>query len=198
MSSGQSSTPTLSLPKLQMRITSSVKPSCCLTDMRKHPRPLLITSPSAPVVYDDIFARTGSEDIKAQVDYARGQMFTALGQVEQATTAYVDAVFNFPHAYFSYLGLIELVNAGYPVDELQRGLVDYYAGQYSIAPIALDRYLSGSPSDPSTALYHPGLIMRDQDEYAEALTLWDAVIQGGENSSFWDSAWEQKAYTQMG
>ncbi|OGO62371.1 MAG: hypothetical protein A2032_05740 [Chloroflexi bacterium RBG_19FT_COMBO_49_13] len=151
---------------------------------------------TAQVVYDDIFARTGSEDIKAQVDYARGQMFTALGQVEQATTAYVDAVFNFPHAYFSYLGLIELVNAGYPVDELQRGLVDYYAGQYSIAQIALDRYLSGSPSDPSTALYYKGLIMRDQDEYAEALTLWDAVIQGGETSSFWDSAWEQKAYTQ--
>ncbi len=111
---------------------------------------------TAGVVYDDIFTRTGSDSIKAQVDYARGKMYTNLGQADQATAAYVDSVFNFPQAYYSYLGLIELVNSGYPVSELQRGLVDYNAGQYGVALTAFDRYLSLNPSDSSTALYYQG------------------------------------------
>jgi soluble lytic murein transglycosylase len=151
---------------------------------------------TAGVVYDDIFNRTGSDSIKAQVDYARGQMYTALAQPEQATTAYVDAVFNYPKAYYSFLGLIELVNSGYPVSDLQRGLVDYNAGQYGVALTAFDRYLALSPSDSSTALYYKGLIYRDQEDLPSAISLWDVVIQGDQTNPFWDSAWEQKAYTQ--
>jgi soluble lytic murein transglycosylase len=151
---------------------------------------------TAGVVYDDIFTRTGSDSIKAQVDYARGKMYTNLGQADQATAAYVDSVFNFPQAYYSYLGLIELVDSGYPVSELQRGLVDYNAGQYGVALTAFDRYLSLSPSDSSTALYYQGLIYRDQDDLLSAISLWDKVIQGDQTDPFWDSAWEQKAYTQ--
>ena len=151
---------------------------------------------TAGVVYDDIFNRTSSNSIKAQVDYARGQMYTALGQPEQANSAYVDAVFNYPQAYYAFLGLVELVNSGYPVSELQRGLVDYNAGQYTVALTAFDRYLSLSPSDSSTALYYKGLILREQDDSPTAITLWDMVIQGDQTNPFWDSAWEQKAYTQ--
>ncbi len=148
------------------------------------------------VVYDDIFSRTTSESIKAQVDYARGQMYTVLGQVEQATAAYVDAVYNYPQAYYSYLSLVELVNTGYPVSDLQRGLVDYNAGQYGVAFTAFDRYVSLNPSDTSTALYYEGLILRDQADLLGAISAWDRVILGDQTSSMWDSAWEDKAYTQ--
>ena len=151
---------------------------------------------TADVVYADIFTRTSSADIKAQVDYARGQIFATLGQTDQATAAYVDAVFNYPHAYYSYLALVDLVDSGYPVSELQRGLVDFNAGQYGVALVAFDRYLSISPADASTALYYKGLIMRDQDDLASAIALWDMVIQGDQTSQFLDSAWEQKAYAQ--
>jgi soluble lytic murein transglycosylase len=151
---------------------------------------------TAGVVYDDIFSRTSSDAIKAQVDYARGQMYKTMGQAEQATKVYVDAVFNYPQAYYSYLALVELVNAGYPVGELQRGLVDYNAGQYGVALVAFNQYLSLSPSDASTALYYKGLILRDQDDYTNAIALWDKVIHGDQTSSVLDLAWEQKAYTQ--
>jgi peptidoglycan lytic transglycosylase len=151
---------------------------------------------TADVVYQDVFTRTSSLDIKAQVDYARGQMFTTMGQAGQATSVYVDAVFNYPKAYYSYLSLVELVNAGYPVSELQRGLVDYNAGQYGVALVAFDRYLSLGPSDASTALYYKGLILRGEDDFANAITMWDEVIQGDQTSSVLDLAWEQKAYTQ--
>jgi soluble lytic murein transglycosylase len=148
------------------------------------------------VVYDDIFTRTSSEDIKAQVDYARAQMYTAMGQADQATAAYVDAVFNYPQAYYAYLSLVELVNNGYPVSEFQRGLVDFYAGQLGVAQAAFDRYISLNPSDASTALYYDGLILRNQGDLPAAISIWERVIQGDQDSTVWDSAWEQKAYTQ--
>ncbi len=151
---------------------------------------------TAGVVYDDIFNRTTSQDIKAQVDYARGQMFAAQGQLEQANNAYVDAVYNYPYSYFAFLSLVELVNSGYPISELQRGLVDYNAGQYGVALSAFDRYIALNPSDASTARYYLGLILRDQEDLAGAISSWDAVIQGDSSSSVWDSAWEDKAYTQ--
>jgi soluble lytic murein transglycosylase len=151
---------------------------------------------TATVVYDDIFNRTNNDSIKAQVDYARGQMLAILGKVDEATTNYLDAVFNFPRSYYSYLALVELVDSGYPISDLQRGLVDYYASQYGVANMAFDRYLSLSPADASTALYYQGIIARAQDELATAIALWDQVIQGDPTSPFWDSAWEQKAYTQ--
>lgn len=159
---------------------------------------------TAGVVYDDIFNRTGSDSIKAQVDYARGQMYTALGQSEEATAAYVDAVYNYPQAYYSYLSLVELVNSGYPVSDLQRGLVDYNAGQYNVAFSAFDRYISLNPSDASTAQYYEGLILCNpqglvqcnQEDIPAAISKWDSVIQGDQASSVWDSAWESKAYIQ--
>ncbi len=151
---------------------------------------------TASVIYEDIYSRTSSEAIKAQVDYAIGQMNIAQGQIEQATTAYLDAVFNYPQAYYSYLSLIELINAGYTVDELQRGIVDYHAGQYIAAESAFDRYLGSNPTDPSTPRYYKGLIFRDQELFAGAIAIWDEVIQGDPASPVWDSAWEDKAYTQ--
>ena len=159
---------------------------------------------TAGVVYDDIFNRTSSDSIKAQVDYSKGQMAATLGQQDQANTDYVEAVFNYPRTYYGYLSLVELVNFGYPVSELQRGLVDYYAGQYDVALAALDRYLSLSPTDASTALYYKGRILCDQnvpilcnqDDSAAAIALWDQVIQGDATSPEWVSAWEDKAYTQ--
>jgi hypothetical protein len=42
----------------------------------------------------------------------------------------MDSVDNFPTAYDSYVGLVRLVNAGVPVDDFQRGLVDFNAAAY--------------------------------------------------------------------
>ena len=151
---------------------------------------------TALVMYDDIYTRASADSIKAQVDYYQGQMYTSMGAADQATSAYVDAVINYPGEYFSYLGLVELVNAGYPISELQRGLVDYFAGEYGAAMMAFDRYLYYSPEDASIALFYKGWILRDQSDFASAIALWDEIIAGDQAAPKWDAAWEQKAYTQ--
>jgi soluble lytic murein transglycosylase len=151
---------------------------------------------TAQVAYQDIYNRTSSASTKAQVDYELGQMYNLLGEPDQATAAYVDAVYNDSQTYYAYLCLVELVNSGYPVSEFQRGLVDYYAGQYGVALAAFDKYLALGPEDASTALYYEGMILRNQDDLSGAIALWDQVIEGDTTIPEWDSAWEQKAYTQ--
>ncbi len=147
-------------------------------------------------IYQNIYNQTTSDYTKAQMDYQMGQTYTALGQSEQAYAAYQDAVNNYPTAYDSYLGLLILVEAGIPVDELNRGIVDYYAGQYGVALAAFDRYFQASPVELATARYYNGLTLRALGGHEDAIAEWDDVIQNYPDDRLWDDAWEQKAYTQ--
>ncbi len=151
---------------------------------------------TAQIMYQDIYDRAPDDYTKAQVDYLRGQAYAANNELEQASNAYLDAVQNYPLAYDSYLSLVALVEQGYPVNELDRGLVDYFAGQYQVALAAFDRYLQSDPVEPATAIYYKGLALADLGNYEAAISQWDVIIQSYNSSDFWDNAWEMKAYYQ--
>lgn len=151
-------------------------------------------------IYQQVFDQSSSDFTRAQMVFLMGQAYTTLGQMDQAYAAYQQAVNDYPTAYDSYQALLVLVNAGIPVNELNRGIVDYYAGEYGVALAALDRYLhtagSEGAADPGAALYYYGLSQRALGNYAEALQNWDQVIQNYPDHRFWDDAWEQKGYTE--
>lgn len=151
--------------------------------------------PTAIVAYRDIYNRSTNDFTKAQLDWWLGQAYMELGQVEEAYAAYQDAVANYPLSYDSYLALLELVDAGVPVNELDRGLVDYFAGQYGVAIAAFDRYLLGEPEDPATALYYKGLSQSALGEHQGAMDTWNQLIQQYPDSDRWDEAWEEIAET---
>ena len=150
---------------------------------------------TAQVMYDDILARSSNEYTRAYADYLKGSAYVAQGLPEQAYAAYLDAVQSYPLAYSAYLSLVELVNAGYPVDELQRGIVDYNAGEYGVALAALDRYLETGAEQAATAHYYRGLALRAQGDYAGAIAAWDTLIANFPNSAEWADAWADKAET---
>jgi soluble lytic murein transglycosylase len=151
---------------------------------------------TAVVAYQDLYNRTSNEFTKAYLDFQIGQSYAALGQMDQANAAYLDAVENYPLSYDSYQALIILVDSGYPVDEFDRGLVDYYAGQYSLSIAAFERYLLSPAEDASSAHYNRGLAFRALGDLDTAIAIWDDVIQNYPEMDHWDDAWEQKAYTQ--
>jgi soluble lytic murein transglycosylase len=151
---------------------------------------------TALTLYDDLYFRSNNDYTKALIDLRKGQAYTALGQTDQAQAAYLDAVQNFPMAYESYSALVALVDAGVSVDELNRGIVDYYAGEFGAASAAFNRYLQANPTDPGTALYYYGLAQRAQGGNKDAILLWDKLISNYPDHRYWDEAWEQKAYTQ--
>lgn len=152
--------------------------------------------PTALVAYQDIYVRTENDYTKAYLDFLMGHAYSALGQDDQAYAVYLEAVEHFPLSYDSYLALILLVEAGYPVSELDRGLVDYYAGQYNLAIAAFDRYLSVSTEQAATGYYFKGLSYRALDFADLAIAAWDLLIKAYPDDDRWDDAWEQIAYTQ--
>ncbi len=152
--------------------------------------------PTALTLYDDLYQRVSDENTRALIDLRKGEIYTQLGQTEQANTAHLDAVQNHPTSPYAFNALTALIDNGIRVDELQRGIVDYFAGQYGVAQAAFDRYLQAKPADPATAHYYYGLTAAALGNYDSALDHWQTVIQDYAGHTYWDDAWEQTGYTQ--
>jgi soluble lytic murein transglycosylase len=148
---------------------------------------------TALVAYQDLYSRTANDYMRAQLDYLIGQAYLSLGETELAQDAYLDAVMNYPLSYNSYLALVDLVEAGVAVDELQRGLVDYYAGQHAVAIAAFDRYIQAGGLDLATAWYYKGLSQSALGDHEGAMETWAEIMQSHPDADEWDDAWEQTA-----
>jgi len=148
------------------------------------------------VIYNDVYTQTGNDYSKARADYLLGLAYLEIGQNDLAEAAFRDAVLQYPLSYDSYLGLIEIVNNGFSINDLDRGLVDYYARQYSYAVEAFDRYLANpEASDRGTALYFRGFSLRAMGRHEEALNSWNELIEKYPEHAYWVQAWEFKAYS---
>ncbi len=150
----------------------------------------------AIALYEDIYARTNNESTKALSLLRRGQTYVALGQPDLAYESWLAAVNLHPRTNEAFQALVELIDAGQTVNELQRGIVDYYAGQYGVALAAIDRYLQSGPTDPGTAHYFNGLINRALGANDTAVREFDLVLQNYPENGYWAEALNQKAYTQ--
>ena len=146
--------------------------------------------------YESIYARTDSEYTRAHLNLLTGQAFLAIGDVDMAYQRFLDSVENYPRAYDSYTGLVALVNDGVPVNELDRGLVDYYAGQYGVAIAAFDRYIASSPeAQDGTAHYFKALSLRMLGDYSAALLEWQILIESYPNDHYFSTAWDESVDT---
>lgn len=156
---------------------------------------------SALTEYDAIMAVSKIEDYRAKIDYLAAQALIAAGKVETAHDRYLRAVNSYPKTEFAYQSLVELVGAGVEVDDLQRGIVDYYAGKghadaYGAAIRAFDRYLETKPAPKADqALYLKALCQRAVDQSDAALGTFQALIDSYPKSQYLDDAWLEKGAT---
>lgn len=152
--------------------------------------------PTALTLYDDLYQRDSDANTRAIIDLRKAEIYLRAGREGDAIAAYQDAVQNYPTSGYAHPALVALVERGVPVDELQRGIIDYFAGEYGVAQAAFDRYLQAEPPDPATAHYYYGLSARQLGELGIAIQHWDVVLRDYVGHSYWDEAAEQKAYTQ--
>jgi soluble lytic murein transglycosylase len=150
---------------------------------------------SAISVYESIFTRSDNDYVKAQIDYLSGMANLKIDQNELAYAKFQHAVENYPLSYYAYLSLVELVNANIPVSELDRGLVDYFAGQYTPGLAALDRYIESGLDGDGTARYYRALTLIGLKEYARAVEGLSYFITNYPDHPRWTDAWEEKAST---
>jgi soluble lytic murein transglycosylase len=147
-------------------------------------------------IYDEIYDGTRNDYLKAQMDLLSGRALIALGRTEEGYGRWRHAVENYPLAYDSYSALVGLVEASQPVDEFDRGLVDYFAGQYGVALAAFQRFADQNPNHDGTVLHYKALTLREMGEYKSAVDTWDVLIDKYPGNRYWAAAWDEKAYTQ--
>ena len=146
--------------------------------------------------YLETYDQTNNEYYKAQINYLAGLAYMNMGLPEQAYARYQDSVNNFIRPYDSYNCLLALVNAGIQVDELQRGLIDYYAGQYGYAVEAFNRYIEQNPEHDATPYHYKALSLLALNQPQAAIDVWSYVIENYPDDPLWVSAWDEKSYTQ--
>jgi soluble lytic murein transglycosylase len=147
-------------------------------------------------MYDSISKASSNDYTKAQMDLLTGRLDLTLGQADKAYQFFLDAVNNYPMSYDSYSALVALVNANVPVDELNRGLTDYFAGQYGYALDALQRYISANPKNDGTAPYYHAMASIQLGNYQEGVDELTKFIANYPDNKNWQSAWGEKADTQ--
>ena len=149
----------------------------------------------ALALYDGIAARATSDYVKAEAAYESGRAYQTLGKNEEALGKVRAAIEEYPRSYYSYLSLLALLEAGGQASEIDRGLVDYFAGEYDVAIAAFDRYLAAN-TDDGTAHYFRALALRDRGDYNSAVEAYSAFLSSYRSNSHWADAWGEKAYVQ--
>jgi soluble lytic murein transglycosylase len=143
-----------------------------------------------------IYQKTTNDYMKSQMNLLSGQVYLRMGLQDQAYARFQDSVKNYPLAYDSYSALVALVDNDVSVDDLDRGLTDYYAGQYAVAIEAFNRYLKSTPKHDGTVHHYKALSMQAMGNNTGAISEWNALISDHAGDRFYVKAYEEKAYTQ--
>lgn len=114
---------------------------------------------------------------RSQANLLAGRIYLELGLPEQAYARFSDSVDNYPEAYDSYSALAALVEADQPVNQLQRGIIDYNVGQYGIAIQALTQYMDENPNHTALAHKYKALSFYELGRYEEEIAEWEKVIR---------------------
>jgi len=139
---------------------------------------------------DELYASQLDPVARAGSNWIAGQALEALGDWPSAQARYLDSVTNYPEAYDSYQGLIRLVESGTPVDDFQRGLVDYYAGAFGPALQAFDRHLASGAT--AAGFYYRGLSNLALELPLAALGDFDLLIARFPDDPLWTEGMLQK------
>jgi soluble lytic murein transglycosylase len=144
-------------------------------------------------LYDAITANTTNDFVRAQMDYLAAQAYLADQQTTPAYERLRHVVENYPVSYYSYLGLVQLLEAGIEVGNLDRGLTDYHAGVYDKALEALDRHIAANPANDGTPYYYRAASLDHLGQYPEAIEAYAYFTQNFSGHEKWSTAWFEKS-----
>ena len=147
-------------------------------------------------IFMEVHDSSPSEYVRAQMNLLAGQSYLALGLPDQAYARFQESVQNFPRSYDTHSGLVALVDAGIQVDEFNRGLSNYYTGNYGLAINAFFRYIEQTPDHNGSSYYFIGESYLQMDDPNNAVIYFDYLIDNYPDNMFFFDAWDEKAYTQ--
>ncbi len=147
-------------------------------------------------MYDTIATNTTNDYTRARMDFLAGEAYVKEGKNSLGYDRFKHAVENYPLSNYAYQALVQLVAANVSVNDLDRGLTDYFAGQYDVALAALERYIAANPGEDGTAHYYRAYTLEDLQQYGKAVDAFSFFIQNYQSNPKWVDAWEEKAFLQ--
>jgi soluble lytic murein transglycosylase len=149
-------------------------------------------------LYQALYERTSNKNTKSTINLYMGRIYLDRGDAESAYDRFQLTVNGgLVNAGDSFSQLAALVDANQPVNELMRGEIDYFAGQYGMAVAALDRYMAANPNHDDTPHYFKALSLYNMGDYQGEVAEWDTLIRDHPNGQYYASAFLEKATTQM-
>lgn len=151
---------------------------------------------SALAEYLSLYDQSTNSNTKSAINLFIGRIYLAEGKAEQAYARFQLSVSDFVTSYDTYTQLVALIDAGQPVDELKRGIIDYYAGQYGVAVSALDRYMAINPTHDDVPHYFKALSLYNIGDYEGEVAEWDTLTRDHPYGDYYARAFLEKATTQ--
>jgi soluble lytic murein transglycosylase len=132
-----------------------------------------------------------------------GRIYLERSQLDEGYAILQESVNNYPFAFDARTALITLVNDGIPVNEFQRGLINFNFDNFPLAIEAFNRYLDTNPETQTDAtLWYLGRALRedgrvrDVDRTSDAIAVWQRLITEYPTSDFYVDAWQSIEFTQ--
>ncbi len=144
----------------------------------------------------ELYDNSTDENIKAACDYYLGTVYETMGLPDQVIARYQDSVNNFPKSYYSYLCLLWLIDNNQTVSDYQRGLINYYKGQYALANDAFRRYVRSEPGNDGSSWYFIGICQMNLADYENAETSFTKLVEEYPGNRYYVAAWDELAYVQ--
>ncbi len=144
---------------------------------------------TAMAQYQAILEIARSPDYRAEILYLLGQAQQVAGRSDSAYASFERATQASPTNHYAYLALLELVNAGYPVDDLLRGRIDVAEGEYWPALSVLHRYMDASPEHSAEAHVLAAHAYEGLGDWTKARNEWQAIIDTHPGDTAEGEAW---------
>lgn len=147
--------------------------------------------------YQAILGVAQNDPYRATIEFSIGQTLFEAGRYEEAYAQLEHVFMTYPQSYEALSALRALLEAEYPVDQFQRGVVNFNQGQYDIAVQAFLNYLAAAEIRavrPEAHLYI-ARAYRQLGNIPSALSELQALIQrfNPSDGAAWGDAWLEMA-----
>ncbi len=127
--------------------------------------------------YDKALALAQEPLTRSEIYLFAGRGYAGANQLDLAIARWTSALTETPEQPYAPQALAELTNRNIPVDDYQRGLVDYSAGAYDTAIADFRRNLSSAAPRAGDSHYYIGKAYAALGAYSQAIAEYDGVVK---------------------
>ncbi len=166
-----------------LRIAADSAPSLPIAQARREQLALALQNAGlyaeAVKVYDTILASSKRPEYVARMMVERSAVLRVQGKPDEARKSLQGVIAVYPDTSAAFDAINRLLAENQPVDELQRGIVDYHNSAYTAAQQAFSRSSKVVGNSNEELLYWSGLNLIALDNGAQAVRNFDLIIGRG-------------------